>query len=75
MIEGAKDHAVERRTTEEFEGARQDAEKLTIEIELLFPQVEQIVAASDFGRDAIEKARAIVAKARQAIDRRGHPWR
>ena len=65
---------VERRSTEEFEAAKQEAEKLIGEIERLFPQVEQIVAASDFGRDAIEKARAIVAQGapgdRQARRRR-----
>src|SRR5208282_3134113 len=56
MLDNAKDYMVERRTTEEFEAAKQE--------------VEQLVAASDFGRDAIEKARSIVAKARQAITRR-----
>jgi molecular chaperone DnaK len=70
MIDGAKDELVERRSSEEFEGVKQEAEKLIGEIERLFPQVEQIVASSDFGRDAIEKARAIVAKARQAIQKR-----
>ena len=70
MIDGAKDELVERRTSEEFEGVKQEAEKLIGEIERLFPQVEQIVASSDFGRDAIEKARAIVGKARQAIQKR-----
>jgi molecular chaperone DnaK len=70
MMEGAKDFMVERRSTEEFEAAKQEAEKLIGEIERLFPQVEQIVAASDFGRDAIDKARAIVAKARAAIAKR-----
>jgi molecular chaperone DnaK len=70
MMDNAKDYMVERRTTEDFEAARQEAEKLVAEIERLLPQVEQIVAASDFGRDAIEKARTIVAKARQAIGRR-----
>jgi molecular chaperone DnaK len=67
MIESAKDHMVERRGSEEFEAARQEAEKLVNEIERLFPQVERVVASSDFGRDAIEKARAIVAKTREAI--------
>src|SRR5208282_5079331 len=67
MMDNAKVYMVERRTTEEFEAAKQEAEKLVNEIERLLPQVEQIVAASDFGRDAIEKARSIVAKARQAI--------
>jgi molecular chaperone DnaK len=70
MLEGAKDYMVERRTTEEFEAAKQEAERVVGEIERLFPQVEQIVAASDFGRDAIEKARAIVAKARAAVAKR-----
>jgi molecular chaperone DnaK len=69
MIDNAKDYMVERRSTEEFEAAKQEAEKLVGEIERLFPQVEQIVASSDFGRDAIEKARSIVAKARQADPR------
>jgi molecular chaperone DnaK len=58
---------VERRGSEEFEAARQDAEKNMAEIERLFPQVEQIVASSDFGRDAIEKTKAIVGKTREAI--------
>src|SRR5579863_3937153 len=70
MIDNAKDYMVERRSTEEVEAARQEAERMVGEIERLFPQVEQIVAASDFGRDAIEKARAIVAKARTAIAKR-----
>jgi molecular chaperone DnaK len=70
MIDNAKDELVERRSSEEMEGVKQEAEKLITEIERLFPQVEQIVASSDFGRDAIEKARAIVGKARQAIQKR-----
>ncbi|HTB73661.1 MAG TPA: Hsp70 family protein, partial [Polyangiaceae bacterium] len=73
MIDGAKDYMVERRSTEELEGVKQEAERLIGEIERLFPQVEQIVAASDFGRDAIAKARAILAKARQAIAKRDVP--
>ncbi len=67
MIDNAKDDVVDRRSSEEFEAAKQEAEKIVGEIEKLFPQVEQIVASSDFGRDAIEKARAIVERARQAI--------
>jgi molecular chaperone DnaK len=70
MMENAKDDLVDRRSTEEFEAAKQEAEKLIGEIEKLFPQVQQIVASSDFGRDAIEKAKAIVEKARTAIERK-----
>ena len=70
MMDNAKDDLVDRRTSEEFEAAKQEAEKLIVEIDKLFPQVQQIVASSDFGRDAIEKARAIVEKARAAIERK-----
>jgi molecular chaperone DnaK len=70
MMDNAKDDLVDRRTSEEFEAAKQEAEKLIGEIEKLFPQVQQIVASSDFGRDAIEKAKAIVDKARTAIERK-----
>ena len=41
--------------------------KLIAQIEQLFPDVEQVVAGSDFGRDAIEKARSVVDKARMLI--------
>ncbi|HSQ66080.1 MAG TPA: molecular chaperone DnaK [Polyangiaceae bacterium] len=70
MIENAKEHMVERRVSEEFEGLKQEAQKLSAEIEKLFPQVEQIVASSDFGREAIDKARGIVTRTRQAIDKK-----
>jgi molecular chaperone DnaK len=70
MMENAKDQLVERRSSEEFEAAKQEAEKIVAEIEKLFPEVERIVAASDFGRDAIEKAKAIVEKARSAVQKR-----
>jgi molecular chaperone DnaK len=70
MMEAAKEYLVDRRASDQFEGVRQEAEKLIAEIERLFPQVEQIVASSDFGRDAIGKARGIVDRSRQAIGRR-----
>jgi molecular chaperone DnaK len=67
MMEDAKEYLVDRRSSDEFESAKQEAEKYVTEIERMFPQVEQIVAASDFGRDAIGKARGIVDRARQAM--------
>src|SRR4029079_13686809 len=70
MMEDAKDYLVDRRATDEFEGVRQEAEKLIADIERMFPQVEQIVASSDFGRDAIGKARGIVERSRQAIGKK-----
>jgi molecular chaperone DnaK len=70
MIDAAKDFAVDRKVSEELEASVQEAEKLIADIERLFPQVEQIVASSDFGRDAIAKAKTIVQKARQAMEKR-----
>src|SRR5205814_1968838 len=71
MVSDAKDFAVQRRQDDESEQVKQEAQKLIAQIELLFPEVEQVVAGSDFGRDAIEKARGVVNKARALIDRGG----
>jgi molecular chaperone DnaK len=68
MMDDAHDYAVARRVEEGTEQARQETQTLIAEIERLFPRVEEVVAGSDFGRDAIEKARAVVAKAREALE-------
>ncbi|HEY6877810.1 MAG TPA: molecular chaperone DnaK [Polyangiales bacterium] len=68
MMEHSRDFAVAKRTDEETEQAKQEAERLVAEIEKLFPQVERVVAGSDFGRDAIEKARAVVARAKSLLE-------
>jgi molecular chaperone DnaK len=70
MMDSAHDYMVERRTDEEFEGARQQAETLIAEIERLFPDVERVVGGADFGRDAMAKAKRIVESARSAIERK-----
>ncbi|MFO0613703.1 MAG: molecular chaperone DnaK [Polyangiaceae bacterium] len=70
MLENAKEYLVDRRSNDEFEGAKQEAEKFVLEIEKMFPQVEQVVASSDFGREAISKARGIMQKTRDAIGKK-----
>ena len=70
MIETAKEYMVERRSGEELEAVKQEAEKLIAEIENLFPQVEIVVAASDFGREAVSKARRVLREAKNAVDSR-----
>ncbi|HMJ56775.1 MAG TPA: molecular chaperone DnaK [Polyangiaceae bacterium] len=70
MMADAQDFTVERRSTEEFEGVKQEAEKLIVQIEQLLPDVEQAVASSDFGKDAIGKAKAVVERARAAIGKK-----
>jgi molecular chaperone DnaK len=69
MVSDAKDFAVARREDDETEQVTQEAKKLIAQIEALFPEVEQVVAGSDFGRDAIDKARGVVSKARSMIEK------
>jgi molecular chaperone DnaK len=73
MADDAKEYGVERRSGEEFEQVRQEAEKLLSQIEALLPDVQKIVASSDFGKDALGKAKSIVDKTRAAIARRDMP--
>jgi molecular chaperone DnaK len=70
MVGDAKEFAVARRAEDETEQTVQEAQKLIAQIEALFPEVEQVVAGSDFGRDAIDKARGVVDKARTLIKAR-----
>ena len=67
MIDANKDYMVEVRTGQEFDKARHQAEKSLEEIEALFPQVSDAIAGSDFGQDAVKKARAVVERTRLAI--------
>jgi molecular chaperone DnaK len=67
MIDANKDYMVEVRSTQEFEKHRHGAERMLEEIEALFGEVSGIISGSEFGQDAIKKARAVCEKARQAI--------
>jgi molecular chaperone DnaK len=68
MMVDASDFAITRREDEASEKVRQEAETLIAEIERLFPEVESIVAGSDFGRDAIDKAKGVVDNARTLLE-------
>nr|HPH70405.1 Hsp70 family protein [Kofleriaceae bacterium] len=67
MIDGNKEYMVDVRSSQEFEKAKHAAEKGLEEIEQLFPAVTEIIAGSDFGQDAVKKARAVVDRTRNAI--------
>jgi molecular chaperone DnaK len=69
MMHDAQQFTVERRSSEEMEKVKQEAEKLIVLIEKMLPEVEQVVASSDFGKDAIGKARTVLDNARAAIKR------
>jgi molecular chaperone DnaK len=67
MVEASKEYMLDQKVSEEFEKHKQAAEKLVEEIESLFPRVEQAIAGSDFGQDAVKKARSVVDRAKQSI--------
>jgi molecular chaperone DnaK len=69
MASEAKQYGVAARVTEEAEGTRQEAEKLIAQIKQLFPEVEKVVAGSDFGKEAIDKARNVVTKANSLLEK------
>jgi molecular chaperone DnaK len=70
MVEESRDYLIDQKQNEEFEGKKQAAEKLIEEIEGLFPRVEGAIAGSDFGQDALKKARNVIERARSAIGAR-----
>jgi molecular chaperone DnaK len=70
MVEESRDYLLDQKQNEEFEGKKQAAEKLIEEIEGLFGRVEQAIAGSDFGQDAIKKAHNVIERARNGIANR-----
>lgn len=67
MVTENKDYMVELRESEELEREKQQVEKVLEEVEKLFPQVESIISGSDFGQDAVNKARGVLEKAKDAL--------
>ena len=70
LVETNKDYMVQEKTDQEFEKHRHTSEKLLDEIEGLFPEVTAIISGSDFGQDAVKKARGVCERARKAITAR-----
>ncbi len=67
IIEEQKDMLLEQKQGEEVEKKRQELEALLRDVEGLFPTVRDVVAGSDFGKDAVAKAQRTVELARTAI--------
>ena len=68
MIDESRDQLLQRRDAEALEKHQQQAERLIEEIEGLFPKVEEVIAGSDFGQDAMRKARSVLERARNALE-------
>ncbi len=68
MVEQSRDYMVEAKQSEDLERHKQGAEKLIAEIEQLFPRVESAINGSDFGQDAVKKARGVIERAHRAVE-------
>jgi molecular chaperone DnaK len=66
MITTAQDYLVERRTDEAFDRIHQQAETLWAELEQTIPEVERMLGSSEFGKDALAKARVAISGAKTA---------
>jgi molecular chaperone DnaK len=66
MITTAQDYLVERRTDEAFDRIQQQAETLWAELEQTIPEVERMLGSSEFGKDALAKARIAISGAKTA---------
>jgi molecular chaperone DnaK len=68
MAEDSHDYMVGRRVNEEFDSVRQEAEKIMRDIERMFVKVEEAVQGSEFGKEALSKARELIQRTQAAID-------
>jgi molecular chaperone DnaK len=68
IIEENAEYAVTEKNVEAFQSVKTDVERYLREIERLRPEVAKIIAASDFGEDALNKADRLVERARRAIE-------
>ena len=64
------DYAVGVKADDAFGTARAETEAMIRDIEALLPGVEPVIATSEFGDEALKKARQAIERARQAIDSR-----
>ncbi|MBK8480128.1 MAG: molecular chaperone DnaK [Proteobacteria bacterium] len=67
MVDENKDYLVELRDNEEIEREKQALQKVIDEAERLFPDVDAVIAGSDFGKDAMSKARVVLDRAKGAV--------
>jgi len=70
MAHEASDYAVSVKADDAFGSVRAEVEAIMRDVEALLPKVEPVIATSEFGEEALRKARASLDRARQAIDSR-----
>jgi molecular chaperone DnaK len=68
IIQENEQYAVTEKNVEAFQQVKTDVDRYLREIEKLRPDVAKIIAASDFGEDALNKADRLVERAKRAIE-------
>jgi molecular chaperone DnaK len=67
ILDDNLDDLLERRQSGEVERQRDQLQAMIADVEALVPRVEEALARSHFGKDAVRKAQGVVAQARAAI--------
>ena len=67
MISNSEEHMLDVQNSQEFDEYRHTAEKILSEIDHLLPDVSAIISESEFGQDALKKAKVVCEKTREAI--------
>jgi molecular chaperone DnaK len=72
MIESAQEYGLAQKLSEEAERTLQEAETLVADLRSLLPRAERSFSPNDFGRDALNRARAALERAARDLGRRDH---
>jgi molecular chaperone DnaK len=70
MAEENQDYLLDTAQHEEYDKLQWQAEALILEIQKLFPVVEEVLSESHYSADAINKAKSLLARAQGAIESR-----
>jgi molecular chaperone DnaK len=68
MTEEAEEYAVDVKQSDAFEESRTELNALLRDVEKLVPDVERVIAGSEFGQDALRKVSETVDRAKAAIE-------
>ncbi len=68
MAEEAKEYSLDVKRTNAFEQAKTEVTAIIRDINAVLPAVEGFMSSSDFGREALHKAKGAIDRARESID-------
>ena len=68
MMEENRDYLLESKHSEEYEAQRATLKRIMREVERLLPQVQEVMAGSTLGMDALSKANDAIKRAKKAMN-------